>query len=164
MVWKQGTGDAYALLGALLVEQTGVEPLPQIERHEGGKPWFPDFPRLCFNVSHSGGLCLCALDHVPVGCDIELVRPRSKRLPAYALSQGELAWFRTRGEQWADFCTLWTMKEARVKCTGEGLRRPVREISVPLLVPGEETIFDGFRFTALAGEGWRGAVCRVENS
>ncbi len=164
MVWKQGTGDAYALLAAFLVEQRGVEPLPRMERREGGKPYFPDFPRLHFNVSHSGGLCLCALDDVPVGCDIELVRPRSERLPGYVLSEKELTWFRAQGGSWADFYTLWTLKEARVKCTGEGLRRPARDIAVPLLVPGEEGALDGFRFAALAGEGWRGAVCRVENS
>jgi len=164
MVWKQGTGDAYTLLAALLVEQKGVEPLPRMERQAGGKPYFPDFPRLHFNVSHSGGLCLCALDDVPVGCDIELVRPRRERLPAYALSEKELQWFRERGERWADFYTLWTLKEARVKCTGEGLRRPARDIAVPLLAPGEEGTLEGFTFTALAGTDWRGAVCRAENS
>ena len=51
------------------------------------------------------------------------------------------------------------MKEARVKCTGEGLRRPAREIPVPLLLPGERSLWEGFLFTALAGPDWRGAVC-----
>ncbi len=161
MVWKQGTGEAYALLASLLVEAGGVEPLPAIERAPGGKPYFPGWPGLHFNVSHSGGLCLCALDRVPVGCDIELVRPRKEELPAYVLSAREMEWFRDRGESWADFYTLWTMKEARVKCTGEGLRRPARGIAVPLLSPGEEGELDGFLFTALAGENWRGAVCHA---
>lgn len=159
MVWKQGTGDAYALLAALLVETQGIEPFPRIERAPGGKPYFPDWPGVRFNVSHSGGLCLCVLDDVPVGCDIELVRPRRERLPAYALNERELEWFRKRGERWADFYTLWTLKEARVKCTGEGLRCPVRDIAVPLLSPGEKGELGGVLFTALAGEGWRGAVC-----
>lgn len=164
VVWKQGTGDAYALLGLLLAERRGVEPLPAMERESGGKPYFPGLPQVCFNVSHSGELCLCALADAPVGCDIELVRPRKGKLPAYTLSGGELQWFRARGGSWADFYTLWTLKEARVKCTGEGLRRPVRDIAVPLLSPGEEGELDGFRFTALAGEGWRGAVCLRGNS
>lgn len=163
MVWKVGTGDAYALLSALLVEARGVEPLPRLERREGGKPFFPDRPDLQFSLSHSPvsrteSLTLCALSDGPVGCDIEVIRPRSPGLPRYALDDRQYEWFRRRGERWEDFYTLWTLKEARVKCTGEGLKALPREIRVPLLEPGEEAQFEGFRFTALAGETWRGAM------
>lgn len=163
MVWKVGTGDAYALLAALLAEARGVKPLPRLERLPGGKPFFPDRPDLRFNLSHSrmgktDTLALCTLSDGPVGCDIELVRPHSKGLPRYALSDREFDGFCRRGEHWEDFFTLWTMKEARVKCTGEGLKVPPRAIAVPLLEPGEETRFEGFLFTALAGENWRGAI------
>lgn len=159
MIWKMGTGDPYALLAGLLAEWAGIEPLPAVARRADGKPFFPDFPDLRFNLSHSGPLALCALSDKPVGCDIEGVRPRSPRLPRYALSDGEFQWFQNRGANWADFYTLWTLKEARVKCTGQGLRVPPREIAVPLLEPGEETDFEGFHFTALAGDSWRAAVC-----
>lgn len=164
MVWKQGTGDPYALLAALLLEAKGVEPPPPMARTPQGKPYFPTLPQDHFSVSHSKGLGLCALAPVPVGCDIERARPRREGLPAYALDEGEYRWFRDRGGRWEDFYTLWTMKEARVKCTGEGLRVPPREIAVPLLEPGEEGSCEGFTFTALAGAGWRGAVCLRENS
>lgn len=159
MVWRVGEGDPYVLLAALLAEAEGLALLPGIARFPGGKPWFPDFPQYHFNVSHSGTLGLCALSDRPVGVDIERVRPRKEGLPAYALDERELGWFRTRGENWADFYTLWTMKEARIKCTGEGLRRPPRKITVPLLEPGGRAEWEGFTFTALAGEDWRGAVC-----
>jgi len=161
MVWKLGEGDAYTLLTSLLAEEKGIEPLPAIARREGGKPWFPDYPDLRFSVSHSGGLALCALAREgEVGCDIELVRPRSGGLPRYALSDREYAWFRDRGERWEDFYALWTLKEARVKCTGEGIFHiPARQVSVPLLEPGERADREGFSFAALGGQGWRGAVC-----
>lgn len=162
MEWRQGTGDPYALLASLLAEEMGAAPLPEMARLPGGKPWFPAHPGLSFNVSHSGGLCLCALAHVPVGCDIEVVKPRRESLPRYVLDRRELKWFQDRGSAWADFYTLWTLKEAKVKCTGQGLRFPPREISVPLLEPGQAAGWEGFTFTALAGESWRGAVC-VEN-
>ncbi len=158
MVWKVGEGDGYALLAALLAAHVG-ESLPAMERKEGGKPWFPSRPDLHFSVSHSGALALCALSDREVGADVELIRPRRERLPAYALDGEELDWYRARGGGWEWFYTLWTLKEARVKCTGQGLRRPPREISVPLLEPGETGDWDGFRFTALAGEVWRGALC-----
>lgn len=161
MVWKVGEGDAYALLSTLLVEAWGVEPLPEIARTREGKPYFPDRPDLQFSLSHSGGLSLCALADTPVGADIELVRPRSLKLPRYALSEREYEWYESRGSRWEDFYVLWTLKEARVKCTGEGLfRRPVREVAVPLLEPGAELAREGFRFASLAGEGWRGGLCR----
>jgi len=161
MLWQAQQTDAHALLAALVEEQTGL-PCPAAARQAGGKPYFPSLPHLHFNLSHSGDWALCALDGAPVGCDIELVRPRSARFPAYVLSPRELRWFQDRGADWGDFYTLWTLKEALVKCTGEGLRRHPRDISVPLLTPGETAPWEGFTFTALAGEGWRGAVCQAK--
>lgn len=165
MVWNMGEGDAYELLTALLAEHWGVEP-PAMARRENGKPWFPGRPEIHFNVSHSGSLALCALGDRELGADIEIVRDRTNGLPRYALSDAEYDWYAARGGRWADFYTLWTLKESRAKCTGEGvLRAPVREISVPLLDVGESGDFAGFRFTALGGENWRGAVCeRLETS
>ncbi len=160
MVWKVGTGDPYVLLASLLVEAGGVEPLPGIERTEKGKPYFPDRPDLHFSLSRSGSLSLCVLGPAPVGGDIELVRPRSERLPRYVLSDREYTWFAARGSQWEDFYTLWTLKEARVKRTGEGIfRRPAREVAAPLMEPGTRLVWEGARFAALGGEGWRGALC-----
>lgn len=160
MIWKVGEEDTYRLLSDLLVEAGGVEPLPEIARTGEGKPYFPDYPDLHFSVSHSGGVSLCALADTPVGADVELVRPRSLKLPRYALSEREYAWYESRGSRWEDFYTLWTLKEARAKCTGEGIfRSPVRAVEVPLLEPGEQLTWEGFRFASLAGEGWRGALC-----
>lgn len=160
MRWQVDWGDPYVLLSALLAREEGITPLPSIARRERGKPWFPDHPHLRFSLSHSGGLALCALGEKELGADIEVVRPRSAGLPRYSLSHREYGWYEARGSRWEDFYTLWTMKEARVKCTGEGLAPAlVRTIEVPLLEPGERGELGPFRFTALAGEGWRGAVC-----
>lgn len=158
MIWRQGTGDAYALLAALASE-SGISPLPELARTGRGKPYFPSRPDVRFSLSHSRTLCLCALGEAEVGADIEVIHPRRPGLPAYALDERELDWFRRRGERWEDFYALWTMKEARVKCTGEGLIVPPREIAVPLLEAGERGEFEGFVFHALTGEGWRGAIC-----
>ena len=160
MVWSIGEIEAHALLRQMAADHWGLVPLPEMAQGDRGKPFFPAYPHCHFSLSHSGGLSLCTLSDAPVGADLELVRPRREGLPAYALGEGELAWFWERGSRWEDFYTLWTLKEARVKCTGEGLRKPPRDISVPLLEPGEEAEWEGFIFTALAGEGWRGAVCQ----
>lgn len=159
MVWRMGEMDAYQLLAELLRDEKHISPLPEVARREKGKPWFPARPDLHFSLSHSGSLSLCALGEGEVGCDVELVRPRKKSLPAYVLSEGQLGWFEGRGSRWEDFYALWTLKEARGKCTGEGLVHPVRDMAVPLLEPGESGELDGLLFTALGGESWRGAVC-----
>ncbi len=160
MIWRVGEKDAYGLLAELLRETEGMESLPGIARQPGGKPYFENYVNLHFSVSHSGVLSLCALGETAVGADVELVRPRSGGLPRYALSEGEYAWYLERGGRWEDFYTLWTLKEARTKCTGEGIfHTAARRVSVPLLQPGEEAFWEGFSFTALAGESWRGAVC-----
>lgn len=160
MVWKAGKGDPYALLASLLAEERGIETLPAVARTERGKPYFPDRPHLHFSVSRSGGLSLCALGEKPVGADIERVRPRSAGLPRYALGRGEYEWFQSRGGRWEDFYTLWTLKEAKVKCTGAGIfQTPAREVAVPLIGPGETARREGFFFATLRGEGWRGGLC-----
>ncbi|MEA4955868.1 MAG: 4'-phosphopantetheinyl transferase superfamily protein [Pseudoflavonifractor sp.] len=159
MRWKVNAEDVRALLAELAEEAWGLAPLPEIAALPGGKPYFPSHPNCQFNLSHSGNLGLCAVSEHPIGADIEQIRPRRKTLPRYVLDGREFDWYRTQGSTWGDFYTLWTLKEARVKCTGEGLRRPAREIAVPLLLPGESALWAGFYFTALAGEGWRGAIC-----
>lgn len=192
MIWTAGEEEPYVLLQYLLAakaaqpdrqgqlplehlrgERMGShalpEPLPAMARTRQGKPYFPGRPDLHFSLSHSRGLSLCALSDVPVGADIEFVRPRRAQFPRYTLSDREYAWYESRGRSWDDFYRLWTMKEARVKCTGEGIfHRPARQVSIPLLSGGEQE-WEGFRFTALAGEiqlvgDFFGAICEKTNN
>lgn len=159
MVIWMSRGEAWPLLGALLRAEYGLEALPAVARDGGGKPFFPQWPALYFNLSHSGGLALCAVGEAPLGVDVEAVRPRRAGLARHVLSREEFDWFQQLGGDWEAFYTLWTLKEARVKCTGEGLRQAPRTIGVPLLAPGEAGELEGLRFRAYAGAGWRGAVC-----
>lgn len=158
MKWEMGYGDPYALLAPLL----GERDLPNIRRTERGKPYLVNDSRF-FSVSHSHGLALCAVADTEVGADIETIRPRNPNFPNYVLNEAEVVWFTRRGSRWADFYALWTLKEAVAKCTGEGIfHRPPREFSVPLLDVGESAVYEGYRFTALGGDGWRGGICQKE--
>lgn len=157
-LWMEA-GEAWPLLAQLLREKCGVERLPPAARTAEGKPWFPDLPHLHFNLSHSGGLALCGVDEHPLGVDVERVRPRRAGLARFVCSEREYAWFQQQGGDWGSFYTLWTLKEARVKCTGSGLRQAPRSIRVPLLVPGQTAKLDGLIFRAYGGAGWRAAVC-----
>ena len=98
---------AWGLLRLALFRELGRRDLPEVSRLPGGKPWFPDLPEVCFNLSHSRGGAVCALHGLPVGVDIEKLRPAPRRL---AQGMEDEAFFR-----------LWTAKEATAKREGKGL-------------------------------------------
>ncbi len=143
---------APALLSYALRRELGWTSLPEIARTEKGKPYFPKYPNIRFNWSHSRPYVLCALSARSVGADIERIRPRRDSLPAYALTERELAAYRRMGADWPAFYTLWTRKEAWCKYTGEGLADRWRQ------TPPDDGLFYG----AYAGADWRAAVCGEE--
>lgn len=100
-------GLALRLLALALERELGIPSLPEIRREAGGKPYFPGYPSLHFNLSHSRGAAVCALHSQPVGIDIERLRPAPRRL---ARGMADEAFFR-----------LWTAKEATVKRAGRGI-------------------------------------------
>lgn len=157
-LWMAQGPNGKTLAQDLLAHALGVETLPPMARHPQGKPYFIDYP-VAYNLSHSGPYALCGLANAPVGVDIEVVRPRSAGLPLRVLSPWEYQWYQDRGGSWGDFCTLWTLKEAQVKCQGVGLRRDPRTIQVPLIAPGESAQWEGLWYTAYAGADWRAALC-----
>lgn len=154
-----GRRAAPGLLALALAETFGLEETPRQVRLPGGKPVFPERPEIHFNISHSGPLALCAVGTAPVGADIEVIRPRWEGLPRRVLSEEEYRWFAGRGGRWADFYTLWTLKEARLKYEGTGLNRSPRAVAVPLLEPGETGEREGLSFRSYGGADWRGCLC-----
>ncbi len=136
---------AWPLLEMAARERWGWPALPPVERSPRGKPLFAGTDGRWFSLSHSGGIALCALSGRPVGVDVEQVRPRRPGLPAYVLSEGELARF---DGTWEDFCRLWTLKESWCKREDAPLFPP-REVPVPPPCPHK----------SYAGDGWRAAVC-----
>ena len=113
-----------------------------------GKPFARGLPAE-FNVSHSGNLAVCAADARPVGIDVEELRPVDLKIAKRVCAAGELEYLFGRAPAPSDFVhtedpallerfyTLWTRKEAFVKCGGEGIAR----IAEPL----PETGFQTFR-------------------
>ncbi len=140
--------NAWDLLKKAVRRVWGLTELPAVERLPGGKPVFARRPELCFSLSHSGPLSLCALSDRTVGADIEQLRPRSPGLPAYVFRGEDHRRYQALGGDQDAFYTLWTEKESVVKYTGEGLRA-LRRAQVPA----------GCVLTRLSGPGWRGAVC-----
>ena len=96
-----------------------------------GKPYLPDWPRLHFNVSHSGELFVCAISETAeIGIDIERIREVPER--------EEIA--RRYGLDASRFFETWTQREAYLKALGVGvfgLEEPVRPgVHVEAFDPG----------------------------
>ena len=141
------------LLAYVLSHGYQLSPPPALARTPLGKPYFPQYPHLHINWSHSGSLVLCALSDSPVGVDVEWVRPRAATLPRYALTPEEYDAFQHQGGDWSAFYGLWTKKEAWCKYTGQGLRRHW----------GASPPKTGLFFQTYAGSGWRACVCGEES-
>lgn len=119
----------------------------QILSETHGKKFFPEYPELHFNLSHSGHRIVCILSNVPVGIDMEkptalknvaaLVKrffhPTEAAAFARAASDDNAAAFdflydepkteisKPEPSLNDHFQKLWTMKEAYLKCTGVGI-------------------------------------------
>lgn len=83
-----------------------------------------------FNLSHTKGLIVLALaTDLELGIDVEYVDP-SRNWPGiakYSFSQAEVDYIQSSEEtrQLSAFYEIWTMKEAYLKATGEGLSVPL---------------------------------------
>lgn len=152
---------AGALLQNAVSAVTGKAELPVISVGAHGKPYFPFFPELHFNLSHSGTKVLCAVSDSEIGCDVERVQGADLKLAERFFTRKEyelLAAQETEAERAALFCRLWVLKESFLKATGAGLSLPLNAFSV--LPQGEsayleqtldENTYDFFAFTPDSG-------------
>lgn len=117
-----GTGHAAGRrLLAELYRQHWNQDLPPILITDRGKPYLEQGPH--FSITHTDRHVFCALSQRPIGIDAEeLDRNIDLRLADKILSPGELAQYRAAEDKRLALLTFWVLKEARSKCSGEGLR------------------------------------------
>ncbi len=127
---------AYAALRAALSDLYGWRALPPMTCNRYGKPAFPDYPEVCFNLSHTRGAVLVGVHDQPIGVDIEKLRPVSER------TMRRIAGVMTERE----FFESWVRRESRSKWSGAGLAAMRRE-DAPAM-HGERflypEVFDGY--------------------
>lgn len=108
-----------------------------LDMGEKGKPYLKDCPWIHFNISHTKGMVVCAVHDLPVGVDVEEIRPYSEALAKRVLTPLELqnlALWESRGHHFGEVCFFryWTLKESYVKATGEGLSVPFGKLEFRL--------------------------------
>ncbi len=100
---------------------------------QNGKPYAVELD-VEFNISHSGNMVICAIGNMPLGVDIERIRPVDVSVTKRICSEAELEFIFGHKPVEKEFCytsdtkiltrffTLWTGKEAYCKCIGTGIR------------------------------------------
>lgn len=108
----------------------------EIRNHPSGAPYVHlDGAPLDRDVSLSDragwAVCLVGEDLSRVGCDLEIVEPRSEGFVADFLTRSEQAYVTSRGpDRDAAANLLWSAKESALKVLKVGLRRDTRSVEV----------------------------------
>ena len=86
---------------------------------------------VCFNLSHSGDWVALVLGEDEVGCDIERIKQADAlRLGKIVFTENELRRISDSPDRLGVFYTLWTKKEALLKCMGKGFHRSAKTVDV----------------------------------
>lgn len=97
-----------------------------------GKPFLKEVENLHFNVSHSGEWVVCAINHLPIGIDIELIQPIDMNIAKRFFSLDEYYELMRYddAQRLSYFYDLWTLKESYIKAEGKGLSIPLDSFSI----------------------------------
>ena len=120
---QPGTGhEAGRRLLADMYRQAVGEPMPQILVTDRGKPYFAS-GKFHFSISHTKHHVFCVLSDRPVGIDAEEAdRNIELRLADKILSPTERERWENSEDKRLTLLKFWVLKEAAVKCTGQGLQ------------------------------------------
>jgi len=136
--WRLGRWTAKHAVAAFLKLPSGESSFSAIEIRAAasGAPqaFLRDQPaRVSISLSHSNGAALCTVTQAEtvVGCDLELIEPRSDAFLAdYFTAEEQRIVARSPGEQRDLIVTvLWSAKESALKSLREGLRLDTRAVS-----------------------------------
>ncbi|MGI6549056.1 MAG: 4'-phosphopantetheinyl transferase family protein [Syntrophomonadales bacterium] len=112
------------------------------ENNQYGKPYLKGIENFCFNISHSGRWVACAVDHQPVGIDIEEMAPIELDVARHYFSAEEFAYIANQpeSERTATFYDIWTLKESYIKALGWGLSKDLNSFTVKLIPDGKAVL------------------------
>ena len=119
---------AYLLLCEGLQKEYGITEKPLFSYGPHGKPALRDYPDIHFNLSHCRDAVVCVISNRPVGIDVESVSHYKESVARYTMSQQEMHQILHADRPDVMFTRLWTMKEAVLKLSGEGLRDNLKEV------------------------------------
>jgi len=143
--WRLGRWTAKTALAAYLNLPLRSFPNLEIRPAKSGAPQAYFLNQACavsISLSHRDAKAVCALAdaHAALGCDLELVEPRSDNFVAdYFTTEEQGLISRARIADRDELVTLlWSAKESTLKALGTGLRLDTRSVVVELLFAGSK--------------------------
>lgn len=112
---------AYLLLQRALKQEYGITGALRLEYGPHGKPTLVDHPDIHFNLSHCRDAVACAVSDRPIGIDVECIDRYRPLLLDYTMNAQEREQVLGSPDPATVFIRLWTMKEALLKLTGQGI-------------------------------------------
>lgn len=141
--YRQHSEEAQKLLLEALYFEYNITELPEIAREKHGKPYFPEYPQICFNYSHCRKGVLCGISERPIGVDAETLRPFRESLAKRVCHPQEWALLQKAENQERLFMKLWVCKEALGKYTGRGVFAQPQQTDLSGILRGAEKMTDG---------------------
>lgn len=130
----------------------GINGTPDFDYDDNGKPYLKSEPELFFNISHCDNAAACIFSDIPVGMDIQNYKRINLSLINKICSPRETDFILSSSEPDAEFCRLWTEKEAASKYTGEGILRNFRRTYTDGLFFNSRHIEPDMYITTASGE------------
>ena len=102
------------------------------DKTEFGKPFLVNDNKIHYNISHSGEWVLGAVHYLPVGVDVEKIKPLDYQIATRFFSKSEyLNLINKEGRNKLEyFYEIWTLKESYIKAVGKGLSIPLESFSI----------------------------------
>lgn len=152
MKYVFSTSPTPSLEAKSLLKKLGREALNreiEIKYHESGKPYI-EGNDLYISISHSKEFVLVGISDLPIGVDIEVLRPFEQKLIKRYFTIEEASFIDNQEK----FFLIWTVKEAYLKLTGVGLKG-IKKLNT--VVNGEITI-EGYEILSFIKDGCAVAI------
>jgi 4'-phosphopantetheinyl transferase len=136
--WRLGRWTAKCALSAYLEVPANPQVFHKIDIRPApsGAPeaFFGDQPAATISLSHRSGVAICAvaMSGVEMGCDLEMVEPRSDAFVAdyFTVEEQALVARASTADRASLLALLWSAKESALKALREGLRLDTRSVIV----------------------------------
>lgn len=129
------------LVKTVLADKLGISPHHvNIQLHPNGKPFVQGSKAVYFNLTHSADVIILAVtEEGEIGVDIEQVDREFEWMRVDSvLAPIEIEWIEENKltdpfSVYPRFFQIWTLKEAYIKCTGEGMSRHLKKLNFHVL-------------------------------
>lgn len=151
---------ARCLLSYVLYADYGISEY-SIITDKRGKP-FLENSDLFISISHSGNFALVSVSDKLIGCDVQKMTEYNPRIASRFYAENEFEVLEKTDNKDMLFTVMWTLKEAVLKKSGEGITGGLSEFDFSQVSDKESFNLYGDYFTVKKSQDFSVAVCSEE--